>query len=1183
MAEKEIEVIENVSDDLSVIELLPEVRERHLRGYSPWIPYDALKDLYDEMLLYSQLSQRSPMPEINVNNSLLLLRMSKADFVVGFDGRHPEDHNILVSINLDIDFVLNGSVKYKTGLSKDTPFRPLYVRVFFGTMKGEDKKFDLSLMDSFQANLLWSYSLQRYEEYIRERYEETYEKWTSYTGLENANKTLRENIKDSEFVSMATQLGAILGRSFMVPKEIFRVAASLDGYSRFVDKVLLGESNEELFEDLRYDIQVQKNRRMEQKRLQDENYMRQMIIFYASERLPEKRFKEFMQKIGPSMSPESIQSLLDKDDLSMILKAIENNKKEAKGMTNNNCPHKKITYKLETSISGDDKDELLRGLKEYIPSDPDYEDIIPCKSCKYPLICPHDYIMQRGLSERRGMKEIKQSIDKYIYPDKVQGNYVCRICGQVILSISAFDAVIDQYDMVSYDEDPEVSALWSEISYMTKYVSFENLINRNSFVNNVVSLVWPVLQSKISQIMSSRGLSAEEMVARKRINNSLFIMAAFINLAITSSNSPDKDTVKVSLVYPSDTPGKDHNTKMFNYAINVIFDSLSTHIRRIPGLTKQMLVNDLLDAYRMISSRKKGPVIQVFDESSSTTVWLNNSFFKYICSHVLGSKRSEETILNLLDKIAPFKDQGGDKKKKDKKSIQVRELSKIKYESFKLQIPTQSPEEIMKKYAGRKEDAIWDYYKDKASKIFDASYAYMIHYITEVYPKIGAESGKKNNILVGITADKNRKTLAINEILNTRLLRYSYMKNISPVPDSRRYYIPKTSPLGYIYTDSGLPRKWNHFNDWTRPAGKKGPWVQNKDKDDKDKNNKEDIWVDSTGYKYGDKTLSDSEIMNAIKNVEIKSNMITFYEFICPKGDTHTFEDKKCTKCSYILGPKDESWKDHYYDTYKKEYEHDQEIIFQKPREIKKKEAFVLKREPVKIGPLDFGKVVEAAKYCDVPTNVIAALGSYEGILMKNIQDGKFTAPVTTNKLANRPDKLRGLCSQLIARYGSIVNIANNYNPSKEILDLLSDVRVPKSIMPLKDFSEGFMEEYDNVFYNNGPKDLIDFALGSFVDMILKLKRIENEHPELRKVFRWIIDGPLGSERLGTKPVITNWSVLLKLMKEESDANMDDTGKGPKEENEDEDNGDGMDLDNDNDDKMNTDGDDGNQIKLRGE
>lgn len=1187
---QEIEIVEDTQEQVRLIELVPELRNRYFETFEPIIDSKVLKRLSDALLIKTRLSTKSDLPEINVNNGISILQRIGYKYIVGINIDDVEEHRIILPFNINIDAIKNGNVKYRSAWSADMLFRPLYVKI----ESPIEKIFELHEMSAGQANKFWSWAVSKIDDIIIAEIA----RWSTYTSYKAAPPA--KVITDSEFLRISTELGEITGRSFLVPADIFAYAMSMVGYGHFADYTILGKDTEPLFAALRHEISEKNMDREVRTQSIKDTYDRSLFMYYSHDRLPAEKFKNLLSRSSPGMTAKQLAELLDTKDAMMITKAIEDDRRKVDAMANNKCPHRKLVASIAKENIAEDKMILMNDLVQYLPEDRIQNDIheealITCTKCKYPLMCPHEFIMQQGLARRQNMKEIKDQINQYIYPDKVQGNFVCRICGQVILSISAFDNVVDQYEFSSAEEDPEVSALWSEVSYMTRYVVFENLVNRNSFISAIVSLIWPLLQSRTSQIMSSRGSSAEELVAKKRINNAMYIMAAFINLSVTSRMSSDKNTVKVSLNYPEDTQGKDHNAKMFNFAVNVIFDSLSVHIRRVPGLSKQMLVSDIIAAYRNISERKRGPIIQVYDESGNTDSWLNNSWFYYMSKHIL-KQIDQKSIAGLLDKIAPYRDidTGSPKAAKKRNTIKTRQFERKALNAgvFKLSMPHMTPEEFRKKYLPEfsakipKEvflvDPLWKCFAGLWQKYYDASFSLMTHYMADIYPNSAYENGRENAVMAEFNRSNDLSRLRNYEAAMLRVVRYLNAKYCHPIPDKNRYYIRTVSPLGYIYRPDGSRRVWNRYAAWVR-KGKTWTLDNEIKYEYKFPANAENPWVDSTGYKYGDPIPDDSAIIEAIRAREGVINMVKFYEFICPKGDSHTFEHKKCSKCGYIQGAKSDEVMKKYYDEYIDAYDRDQSLIVGQVQGIDMTVLKLPQKKPVTVKPLDFNLVIEAAKFCKITPNAIASIGAYEGATLKAIQDNKFTAPVTTNKMASRPDKIRAACISILSRYGSFVNIATNYNPSKELTELLNDIRVPKDIMSIREFADDFIENYDTVFYNNSSKELVDFVLTRFVEMILKLRDILDKHKSIGPIVDWILEGAFEAERMGTKPIITNWTSIIKAHKDEGDLNTDDSMGPAKELDEDAeaaDFGDGLDLEDD--DSRDIDGDEGNQIKVRG-
>lgn len=1170
----EIDYIEDKeSYNEPLVSFSPELLDRYLLNYSPEIHHGILRGLYDIAIKKLALGTKKQLPEINVNNALIILHDLRYSFVVGIDAKYPEEHRISVPFPLSIESVKDSQVEYVSGWPRGTLVRPLYVKI----TSPVTKEFSLKEMSMEESSELWSWAVGRMSEPIITKTVE----WITWEKDKGSPPSIPA-VKDTLLVSLAKELEEKTGRSFMVSMSIFYSNMIIAGYSEFVDAVLMGKDYSAEMSALEHKIATIDAKNMNEARLVEEKRQKSVFIYHASMRLNTDKYAKFLQEIEMSMTMDKIKSKLKPQEVKIIEDSIIDEEKKTKAMTNNPCPHRKLIRKLETSNNADEKKEILTSIKEeYLPDDytNNYVDAsyISCKKCNYPLICPHNFLMQVGLSERKQLKEIKESINGFIYPDKIKGNYVCRICGQNIISLSAFDTVVDQYSSRGMSDDPEVSMLWSEVSFMTKYVTFENLVNKNMFVTSVVSLIWPLIETQVNKILSSKGSSAEELLAKKRINSAVYILAAFINLSLTSKASSDKNVVKVSLDYPSDTKGENEMRKMFNYAAFIIMDTLKVHIRKVSGMNDKVIANELIRAYAAINEKKKGPIAQVYDSSGSTDTWLNNSWLYYLAAHMLPIV-NEASILKLLDTVAPFvtpeaKQSDSKKSKKvSKKIIPVRQEAPIKTPKWNLSIEPMSPNEILKKYVPKlehytssAENKLMNEFLRQWNKYYDMSFTVTVDIMKNIYPSIGYIGAEENAAMAGLRKHRERRILHAYENLMLRIFRYSNMRNVDPLPSKNRYYIRHNSPLGLIYNDNGERRVWKNFGPWKKTGAKS--WV-------KSEGNVPMIWKDISGYSYGDPIIDDDKIYEAIKEREKVGNMIQFYEFICPMGDSHTFNKKTCSKCGYT---QEVSGAD-YYKKYLSEYKRDLEMISGGLPQIPPAEKIVIQKKPVTIKSIDHAMTIEAAKFCRVSTATLEAIGAYESVPMKQISEDKYTAPVTTDKLANRPDKIRACCLQLITRYGAFVNIGNNYNPPKELIDLMVDTPVPKGIMTVEEFAENFMEEYDTVFYNNGAKDLVEFALGSFIKMILKLKTISETYKGIEPIIEWVIDGPLRSERLGTVPVITNWSAILKSLKETTDSNTDDTSGPIKEVDEDTLDGDGLDLEDVEDSE-----DASNQIKLKGE
>lgn len=1220
---QEIEVIEKTQDALGLLDMPQEVRDRYLREYEPQLSGSEIIPIVDRLIELTRLMAKSLLPEVNVINALILLAYTRRPFVVGIMSGEHEDETISVPITFPVEVISGGRIKYKTGNPTNQSIRPLYVRVYSGDVGvfkllevpipgmaplpsdnivvddgvwgGTSKTFDIAGLTASSTNELFSWVCSKVYDDLRVVYPPDH----VYPPRKEYRTDDRPAIIDSECVALAKTLGNLIGRDFMLPKEIFGSALGILGYGDFRNALTLGVDYDDRLDILRNRIALSERDAKIDEHNEAERYRRAILIEYIHARLPHNRAHDVISSIMPETRADDILKILKPVEREMITKAIADDEKRLAGMANNPCPHRKSVNGLYMAISADDKADRLKALDEYIGERTD--DMVTCKKCSYPLMCPHSLIHQTALSEMKNMAEIKALLSGFIYPDKVEGNFVCRICGEIIIGISAFDAVVGDAAIgyLETDDDPEVSELWTTISFMTKYVTFDNLVNRSSFIRAVLNLIWPIVSSTNSKIMSSRGNSAEEIDSKKRINNTIHIFAAFVYFALESAQTSPAATevVRISLAYDSSVPGKSETAKMMNFIVKTITDTMAIHLRRAGGLSPEILAHDLLNAYKAVAALKKGAISQAIVSDGTTDMWLTNSFTWYVADHLFGGD-SEENILKAADMIAPYT-LVNPNAKSSKRAIKVREFIGITPQPTIVKkldaIIPHMPEDIIARWTvkskaipkkgaaqpstkkSRELNAFITPLHAAAAEMYasytKAAFPVMYELTTNAYPKFGDADARKSYF-------DSVSTFMAAEKLSQRMMRYLWCRISHPLPFFRRYYLPQSASLNMMYTEDGEKRVWVRFGKYTRPPGKKGPWTYDDSYKGPAISSGRPLWMDTTGYLLeipGTPTKglkSDAEIKRAIIARERRINIVSFYEFICPLGDQHDFgEDRKCIKCAYEMGGKNAD----FATKYAKKYDEDQLILNPPPVPSKATIYEPPQRKAVSVKPVDFALVSEAAKYCGVATNVIAALGAYDGILYKNIVDGSYHAPVTTSKMAARPDKIRMACINLISRYGSFVNIANDHRPSREILDVLGDIRVPKGISSLEDFADGFVDDYEDVYKNNSVKDLVDFALGRFVTMILKLRNIEKEHPTLKPVMAWVIAGALGDERLSTKPVITSWASILKAQKEEVDSNTDDnTGPIHENENEDDETGDGMDVDFDED-------NDGNQIKLRDE
>lgn len=1179
MAEpSQIEVIETESIQYDLLTAPEELRERIYETLreKEGVDIDLLRRTIDGAIADKRCTTRSNIKEVNISNALTILHKYGVPFVMDIPEENVESRTLSLSFIAPAN--VTGTKKYVTNVPVDKRFTcnaVTSIGITFPTIEERD------------IDILWTWACTNLDleklhacipAVIWEKLNETIDK----------NSSRLPTLTDTDMIALCKSLEEITGVSFMVPSKILYATMADSGHQHIWQEVSLHGFNTDkvssMLATVRSDIDAIKFRNDNALHILQEEYRRSTLTYFANARLPAKTWIGIQERITGLMNTDDILALMKPADAKMVSDAIKDNDERAKSLLNNTCPHKKIVKHLHAVADNDSRKELLESIGEFYDSIPENsEEYIECKKCHFPLMCPHELIFQQEIAKGKLPSSIKDELAGYIYPDRVLGNYTCRICGQIIISISAFESIVTQ-SLEGYDlsDDPERSAFWSDVNSYTKFVNMENLVNRSSFINTIVNGTYPLVARVHAKFGNARGVSADEINAKKRVANAVYIFAAFINLAIKSSLSSDTDTVRVSLTIPPETKGGDPRAKSFRYALETIMRSQNTNIRKVPGLTEQMIVQDLLAAYKDISiGPNGGAIVQTHNSKSDDITWLYDPIFRYIVFHRVSILHGDEDYQKMLDKVLPPAVVPGAKSKKSERITRSLKTANHEAKPWK-PISLDTRDHYLKNKKARDAwNELWKLYSESSYSAFiDFLKIYPIDTYSvikksssavEAIDEIGGGNNAEYNPELAAFMSNQRANMSAVEQLLKDILAPVIGRYVSPLPDKNRYYTYPKIPLGYIYDDGGNKRKFTKFENWVK-AGKK--WTKTDTPVDK-KLHGNSPWVDTSGFSYGMPIKTDDEIMKSIQVVEKVDNMITFYDYRCPLGDSHTTENGKCTKCGYVAG---KSGKE-YYEKYIKEYTSDLADlvpVLQRDSNIARgSTSDIPPDENIKVDPLDFNKIIEAAKFCGFEPGAFAAIGSSEGVEYSVILKGKYTAPVVYDKWSTRIAKLHSYCLLLISKYGQLVNIGNTINPAKDVSEVLDQVRMPANIPSLSEFARDFNKNYRAVFMKKSPKEIVDFLMDSLASYVLTLRNLQDKHHSIEPAISWIINSVFYADRILARPGPINWALIG--VTEEFDENVEDTSV-PNDEDPDDEYGDGIDVDNDPDDGEH----DGNQIKVVG-
>lgn len=1173
MAEpSQIEVIETESVQYDLLTAPEELRERIYESLreKDGVDIDLLRRTIDGTIADKRCTTRSHIKEVNISNALTILHKYGVPFVMEIPEENVESRTL--SLSFIAPAMVTGTKKYVTNVPIDKRFTcnaVISMGVTFNTIEERD------------IDILWTWACTNLD-LVHKHICIPAVVWEKLNESVMSKSDRLPAITDTDMIALCKSLEEITGVSFMVPSKILYASLADAGHQHIWQEVSLHGFNTDkvsaMLAGVRTDIEAVKFRNENYLHMLQEEYKRSTLMYFAGLRLPTKTWKGIQEKITGLMNTNDILDIMKPADAKMVSDAIRDNEERAKSLLNNTCPHKKLVKHLHAVTDNDSRKEILESIGEYYDAIPENsEEYVECKKCHFPLMCPHELIYQQEIAKGKLPSAIKDELSGYIYPDRVLGNYTCRICGQIIIAISAFESIVTQ-SLEGYDlsDDPERSAFWSDVNSYAKFVNMENLVNRSSFINTIVNGTYPLVARVHAKFGNARGVSADEINAKKRVANAVYIFAAFINLAIKSSLSSDTDTVKVSLTIPPETRGGDPRARSFRYALETIIRTQNTNIRKVPGLTEQMIVQDLLAAYKDISlGPNGGAIVQTHNSKSDDITWLYDPIFRYIVFHRVPVLHGPEDYQKMLDKVLPPVVIPGAKSKKSERITRSLKTAVHEAQPWKPINIDNRDHYLRNKNARVAWAELWKNYSEVG---YSAFIDFLKIYPRDTYTVIkksssaveaideigGGNNAEYNAELSAFMSGPRANMLAIEQLLKD-ILAPVIGRYVSPLPDKNRYYKYPKIPLGYIYNDDGQKRKFIHFETWVK-SGKK--WTRGTG------STPHNLWVDNNGYSYGMPIKTDDEIMNAIQNVEKVDNMLTFYDYRCPLGDSHTTEGNKCTKCGYVAG---KSGKE-YYEKYIKEYNSDLADLApvtnreQSRRQVPDK---TIETKDIKVEPLDFNKIIEAAKFCGFEPGAFAAIGSSEGVEYSVILKGKYTAPVVYDRWSTRIAKLHSYCSLLISKYGQLVNIGNTISPAKDVSEILDQVRMPSNIPSLTEFAHDFNKNYKTIFAKRSPKEIVDYLMDSLASYILTLRNLQEKHHAIEPAVTWIINSVFYADRIMAKPGHINWTLIRTT--EEFDENVEDTSAAD-DDDPDEAYGDGLDVDNDPDDGEH----DGNQIKIVG-
>ena len=828
----------------------------------------------------------------------------------------------------------------------------------------------------------------------------------------------------------------------------------------------------------------------------------------------------------------------------------------------NKCVHK-ITYtRFRAAKSNEQIFQYFDTLKGFFASGSGATSLIPCRVCKFDIICPHVVTMTESSRANLSYAESRAKITKYISESSSRGNYFCKICGETL--IMDYSPTIDDRNII----DEELSSfIWGEMIQLLRYVKFDELIDPRQIASAMRDACYPFIYDIEKQIAKAKTNSAEEARAKKKLYTSIYGFAYLVKLA-SSKSGPTvtfKEVGRGSKGGSStDIPG------LIKHAIDIILTARNVTIREISGMNVDIIKNAIILAYKAVQSTG-GIVIQFNEAEDLLTTILLDPVYKYYYTmnsiaqgkpiRAFGPVDSVDKILgstvSALEKLPPSGDIYS--------AAKTPSYSKWNPDVFaKIIMPynnhVKSPIVYWK--------SLYPGYIARSFEAFDRKIKSHL-YREYMYADVNTDKSRKQQDFIAVMRPqwvKFHEQMQPLKDAEAALLKYKALEFVQVYrfievkdPKSTRAFINRNTPLGRLYDAQGRTHKWNLY---VCVSGDKG--------EDKSRSNSGNTTTILTAAEIGKQVesgtrftqhvvdnkcsicgvlkseagnVSDAMIIAALSANNNISNFYKYYEYRCPNGGLHEIVNKICTKCGYKgVGDID------YYNKYKGQYVQDRKVVVvpTQPQELPQATLPTTDyAEEYSAYTFDYNTVIELSEKLSINHRLIYALGAVERQEYADVQNGAYTPAEAGDRYDPRIFVLDSYIKNFLMEYNQIRYFYRIIKPSNDLTMIIDDSGYSRSGLAnlptlLPQVIGDYNARFTYVQQNLKPREIVTFCIQKFCELCLQVWNLDNAPTEqLRRLFvKSYMTRLLRSEELISKPGYFNWSLLYgdKDQKEKSES-----------------------------------------------
>jgi len=888
-----------------------------------------------------------------------------------------------------------------------------------------------------------------------------------------------------------------------------------------------------------------------------------------------------------STAASAILGVLQPQERKIIQLEFDKRELYLEAVMNNKCTHVRLYRQFRLTKEESNLKRIYDELKQFYKNAHQSTEMINCNICSFPIICPHI----RDFTEfaNKSHAEIRGKLLKYIDKSAVKDQYYCKICGEIISSLEAYDDIAGARDPLSTMNEELKNLMWGEMIVIIRYLKFDGLVNVSHLISVMRDACYPYIFDFENQILKSKTNNAEEIKAKKRLYITIYAFAYIIHIILSNKGA--------GVDFKNFVPrGKNLIVDLIKHSLDIIISIKNIAIREIPGMTGDVLKNAIIEAYRSLQNIG----MQVLTYSGETediicTLLLDPIYNYYYSIDLITSGRKlpkpgdKYAHIDRIDEIM-----GSEIKKTKGKNVESKLLPSI-FSSVKdinfgkwNRKPFRGLVRVDLKTLAADYAAAWPGYIADSYELFTAAIKARI-YNEAVYIDITSTNRPTDYItstnrptdhtsddtVVKYRGPHEKQFKMYQEYLPFERMLMAIKAQLSiqgygatPFISSRQWKYINT-PLGRIYDENGLPHLWDSIILDGQPASKDASTAvsmvgkNNQPPGDNTQSiniatiNKQLVaGIAFTGKVVDRKCsicgilwskvagLSESKIREALHINRTISNFFRFYETRCPTGSVHLFQDNKCTQCAMhntyqqIQDADAVAYYRVHVNTYLAERDKFQALdIMLKPATtiVTATIPSVANENLEKLNKwsFDFNTVLDLANKLKINHRLISAIGAVEKQDYADVQSGVFLPSEADSKYDTRVYTIDTHIKNLITEWNQLRNFHRLVKPTASLSQLVDDSGISKhNIVDLAKYLPDIYDDYNRRFNyirdHKKPRDIVAFCIQTFCEMCLQIWNHSAPTTEkLRHGFvNYFIRKTLRGEELMSKHGYFNWALL---------------------------------------------------------